>query len=164
MGRFFTIKTNHQNPKELFQQVIQTPEQQFFVQKLLGYSFVIEYKTGASNQAADALSRKEEESIMASAMLLLSKPMSSIIQHLREENCSLSELKELHVKWAARSLSSAYQVKDGVLYFKDRFYIGTDSSLKGPLLEEFHASHVAGHGGVKNTLIRLSHLFFWPRM
>lgn len=79
------------------------------------------------------------------------------------ENCSWIELKELHAKWATWTLSPTYQVKEGLLYCKDCFYIGSDSSLKDPLLEEFHASYVADHGGVKNTLVRMSQLFFSHR-
>lgn len=38
-------------------QVIQTSEQQFYLAKLLGYSYDIVYKPRAQNKVADALSR-----------------------------------------------------------------------------------------------------------
>ncbi|MCI42873.1 hypothetical protein A2U01_0064110, partial [Trifolium medium] len=38
-------------------QIIQTPEQQFYLAKLLGYSYEIIYKPGPQNRVADALSR-----------------------------------------------------------------------------------------------------------
>ena len=38
-------------------QVIQTLEQQYYLTKLLGYEFDIEYRASHSNAAADALSR-----------------------------------------------------------------------------------------------------------
>lgn len=60
LGRFFIILTDHYSLKELLQQVIQTPEQQYYVHKLLRYTFSIEYKFGSSNKAADALLRREE--------------------------------------------------------------------------------------------------------
>lgn len=37
--------------------VIQTPEQQVYLFKLLGYNYTIEYKSDASNVVADTLSR-----------------------------------------------------------------------------------------------------------
>jgi len=37
-------------------QIVQTPEQQFYLAKLLGYSYEIVYKPGAQNHVADALS------------------------------------------------------------------------------------------------------------
>ena len=57
LGRFFVIRIDHKIIKELLQQVIQIPEQQVYVRKLLGYQFRIEYKQGISNKVANALSR-----------------------------------------------------------------------------------------------------------
>lgn len=38
-------------------QAVQTPEQQEWLPKLLGYNFTIEYKRGRANVVADSLSR-----------------------------------------------------------------------------------------------------------
>ena len=62
LGREFVIQSDQKSLKELLQKhIIQTPEQHLYVRKLMGYKFSIEYKTGASNKAADALSRRDEE-------------------------------------------------------------------------------------------------------
>lgn len=50
LGHQFTIHT-------ICQQTIQTPEQQRWLPKLLGFAFVIEYKPWKDNIVADALSR-----------------------------------------------------------------------------------------------------------
>ena len=57
LGQKFTIRTDHKSLKELQAQVIQTPEQQAWLAKLLGYDFSIEYKAGIENQGANGLSR-----------------------------------------------------------------------------------------------------------
>lgn len=57
LGSSFTILTDHNSLKELMSQVIQTPEQQTYLVKLLGYDYNICYKPGATNIVADALSR-----------------------------------------------------------------------------------------------------------
>ena len=44
------------------EQRIGTPAQQKWFTKLLGYSFIVKYKKGKENKAADALSRKEKGS------------------------------------------------------------------------------------------------------
>lgn len=59
LGHQFTIPTNHKSLKDLMSWVIQTPEQQFYLTKLFGYDYLIQYKSGKSNVMADALSRIE---------------------------------------------------------------------------------------------------------
>ncbi|GAU35886.1 hypothetical protein TSUD_383780 [Trifolium subterraneum] len=60
LGRRFTIHTDQRSLRELMTQIIQTPEQQFYLAKLLGYSYNIVYKPGNQNRVADALSRVQE--------------------------------------------------------------------------------------------------------
>jgi len=57
LGHPFVILIDHKSLKELMSQVIQTPEQQVYLSKLLGYDYSIQYKVRKSNIAADALSR-----------------------------------------------------------------------------------------------------------
>ena len=61
LDHFFVIRTDHKSIKELLQQVIQTHDQQVYVLKLLGFHFWIEYKPGALNGGADALSHVYED-------------------------------------------------------------------------------------------------------
>lgn len=42
-------------------QIIQTPDQQIFLCKLLGFDYVIKYKPGKDNKTDGALSRKFED-------------------------------------------------------------------------------------------------------
>lgn len=57
LGRKFIIHTDQSSFCELVTQVVQTPERQFYLAKLLGYSYKIVHKPGAQNRVADALSR-----------------------------------------------------------------------------------------------------------
>lgn len=56
LGWEFVIRSDQKSLKDLLQQIVQTPDQHFYVRKLIGFKFRIEYKKGTSNQAADALS------------------------------------------------------------------------------------------------------------
>ncbi|XP_028794470.1 uncharacterized protein LOC114750095 [Neltuma alba] len=56
-GHHFIIRTDQESLKHIKGQIIQTPEQEAYLPKLMGYDFSIEYKPGKSNAAADALSR-----------------------------------------------------------------------------------------------------------
>lgn len=115
-GNEFTIRTYHRSLKNLLAQPIQTPEQQFFLTKLLGYKFHIEYKKGKENGAVDALSRMPSEA------------------------------------------------KDGLIFFKNRFYIGPESNLRNVIMEELHGSRIGGHASVFRTLARIRLRFFWKGM
>ena len=170
LGHFFIIRTDQKSIRELLQQVIQTPEQQFYVRKLLGYHFRVEYKPGRTNSAADALSRVHEVDVpelydhYPATMLLASCPIPEFLFILRAENQSLPDLLALHQKYSSGSVMYPYSVSDGILRFKNRFFISSHSVLRPSLLQEFHATPVAGHAGVKRTLVRLSTLFYWPNM
>lgn len=80
--------------------------------------------------------------------MILSKPKTSIMPRLKIENETLPDLLKVHRKIKACALSTPYSIKDGILYYnKGRFYLGESSTLKLPLLEEFHNSYMAGHRG-----------------
>lgn len=56
LGHKFIIHTNQRSLRELMTQVIQTPEQQFYLAKLLGFHYDIIYKSGYQNRVANGLS------------------------------------------------------------------------------------------------------------
>lgn len=57
-----------------------------------------------------------------------------------------------------------YIFRDGLLLFRGRLVLPSDSPLRVQLLEEFHSSPVGGHVGVSRTFHRLSSNFFWKGM
>ncbi|GKD74771.1 ty3-gypsy retrotransposon protein, partial [Tanacetum coccineum] len=134
VGRRFTIRTDHRSIKELMQQVIQTPLQQKYVRKLMGFDFDIEYKMGASNLVADALSRVFEED------------------------------DEIHRRMDQGETLDDFHREHGLLLFRQRYFLGVESKLKEGLLAEFHSTPSAGHGGVKKMLVGLATLFYWKGM
>ncbi|XP_042035243.1 uncharacterized protein LOC121781586 [Salvia splendens] len=108
LGREFVIRSDQKSLKELLQQVVQTPDQQLYVRKLMGYKFTIEYKKGSLNRAADALSRREESQVTADAacveddaaqycqeLIAVSQPIPELLDLLRRETASSPEMREL---------------------------------------------------------------------
>lgn len=61
--RIFIIFTDDQSPKCLMIQVIQAPEQQHCLSKVLGCVYAIEYRPCKHNRVADALSRKDTDNV-----------------------------------------------------------------------------------------------------
>ena len=58
IGRQFIIRTYQKSLRSLLDQVIQIPDQQKYLAKLLGSQYTIVYKPGKDNRVADALSRQ----------------------------------------------------------------------------------------------------------
>jgi len=52
----------------LLEQKITTPFQQFWLSKLMGFDYIIQYKSGAENTVADALSRVSGASLLLMAL------------------------------------------------------------------------------------------------
>ncbi|KAE8726631.1 hypothetical protein F3Y22_tig00006570pilonHSYRG00070 [Hibiscus syriacus] len=78
VGRKFVIITDQRSMRELNQQTIQTPEQQRWLSKLIGYDFKIHYRSGKLNNVADALSRESAITLMA-----FSRPLFGIFYDIR---------------------------------------------------------------------------------
>lgn len=96
------IRSDQKSLKKLLQQVIQTPDQQFYVRKLMGYKFHIEYKIGASNRVADTPSHREDDcrdvEETLSLLVAVSQPLPDIMEVLRADVQSIPELIELRTK------------------------------------------------------------------
>lgn len=87
-------------------QNLQTPEQQEWLHKFLGYDFMIEYKSGKDNLAADSLSRM--------FVLSWSEPKTQFMQQLLEEVQRDTKLQKLVVLCQNQpQLKSHYTTKGG---------------------------------------------------
>jgi hypothetical protein len=162
LGRKFFIHTDQRSLRELMTQVVQTPEQQFYLAKLLGYSYEIVYKPGAQNRVADALSRIHGPTQQC---LVITIPHWDFIQHLQKSFAEDTHLQELLKKVETSPADfPGFKIIQGMLYFRDKLYIPADSPIKALLLTEFHSSQIGGHSGVQKTLGRLKENVYWDNM
>jgi len=86
------VRTDHHSLKYLWDQTIVIETQQKWLVKLVGYDFIIEYKKGSKNSAADALSRQMEGTLMAISQLM--PQWVEPIQHEVQSDPTLRELVE----------------------------------------------------------------------
>ena len=183
LGREFVIRTDQKSLKELLQQVVQAPDQQLYVRKLMGYKFVIEYKKGSTNRAADAFSRREDAQADAGAgvveaeaaasadaahdsalLSLVAHPIPKLLELLRSETRSSPQMREI-VKEIRESRAPPHlSLVVGLVYYGRRIFVGSRSSARTPILLEYHSSQSAGHPGFERTLRRVSAGFYWPCM
>ncbi|GJZ69008.1 hypothetical protein Tco_0632558, partial [Tanacetum coccineum] len=151
LGCQFIICNDHRSIKELMQQVIQTPLQQKYMRKLMGFDFGIEYKSGASNLVADALPRvHEDDDEVVSAFMALSRPVVGLLEYLKRENETLDELCQLHRRLDHGESIEGFQREQGMLLFRGKYFIGVESKLKDLLLSEFLMRFLALGGNTRD--------------
>ena len=163
LGHKFTIYTNHCSLHELVSQTIQTPEQQFYLAKLLGFDYDIQYKAGTSNVVADSLSRVGEST--QGQCFILSVPHPEFLHLLKQSLLESSEFQR-HRK-AIQTASTDhpdFSISGDFILFKGAIWIDEKNPLIPALLHEHHATPLAGHFGVKKTFHRLRPNFQWTNM
>ncbi|MCH82581.1 hypothetical protein A2U01_0003391 [Trifolium medium] len=161
LGHPFTIHTDHKSLKELISQVIQTPEQQVYLSKLLGFDFRIQYKSGKTNVVADALSRIEDPV----HCLTLTMPHFIFLDDLRLLLQNSPEFTTLFQQVQQKpSNFPDYKIHQGLLFYKNKIWLDHSNTFKQNLLEEFHNSPLSGHMGVHKTYTRLLENFYWKGM
>jgi hypothetical protein len=157
-GRCFVVKTDHYSLKYLLDQRLSTIPQHHWVGKLLGFTFTVEYRSGATNVVADALSRRDTEE---SVLLAISAPRFDFIARLRQAQAMDPALTAIHEGVGAGTRDAPWAVADGMVTYDGRLYIPPTS----PLLQEIVAAvHEDGHEGVHRTLHRLRRDFHFPNM
>jgi hypothetical protein len=155
----FTIKTDQKSIKYILEQKLNTPFQQAWVSKLMGFEFDIQYKEGVFNTAADALSRKEGAELLVS---LLDSNIPSLMDQIKaswDSDATLTKIiSELHVD---PSTHSKFSWANRELRRKGKLVVGNNVELKQQIMHWMHNSAAGGHSGRDNTSARIKSLFFW---
>lgn len=156
LGNHFIIRTDQKSLKALTDQNIQTPEQQKWLHKFLGFDFSIEYKPGKDNTAADALSR---------SFFALSGPINPLLPLITvavNEDPHFSTIKQQCMQ--GTYTEPFFHVQQGILFWKNRVMVPPRPHLIQAILEEFHSSMLGGHAGIARTKARITSQFTWPSM
>jgi len=119
LGHAFVILTDHKTLKELMSQVIQTPEQQVYLSKLLGYDYSIQYKVEKNNIVADASSRIFEHN--EGQFFVLSMPNFTFLEDLRKSLIDSLDFQNLVTQIQHNPASfTDYKIQNGLIFFKGK--------------------------------------------
>lgn len=148
LGHFFIIQTDHKSLKELLSQVIQTPEQQYYLSKLLGYHYEIQYKPRRSNMVAYDLSRSQESE--TAIFPYLSAPKFLFLDEVKKELQADTTFQDLKTRWQQDPTSfPGYTLAENLLIYKGKIWIPSSCRYKKILLKEYHETPIGGHAGLQ---------------
>jgi hypothetical protein len=156
----FVIYTDQRSLSHLTEQRLHTPWQHKVFTKLLGLHYRIQYKKGTDNTAADALSRRPHPTGDLYSLLVASPAwFQEVIDGYSSDPHAMKLLSAL-----ALSDQLHYTLKDGVIRYKKRIWLGNNSQLQTKVIMALHASALGGHSGFPVTYARIKQLFYWPHM
>ncbi|KAL0399243.1 UNVERIFIED_CONTAM: Retrovirus-related Pol polyprotein from transposon.6 [Sesamum radiatum] len=163
LGRKFHIYTDQKSLRGLITQTVQTPAQQRWLTKLLGFDFEIHYTPGRENRVADALSRYPSATALFFTAVSSSSPalLARLRDYFTHHPAGVSFISHLQQKPEG---SLQFSSQHRLVFFKERLYIPDFDDIRPSLLNEFHSTPIGGHSGVRATLARLAASFYWPKM
>jgi hypothetical protein len=130
--------------------------------KLLGLQYKIIYKKGTGNRLADALSRISHDSAEVYVISSVSPNWLLAVQSSYEgDSFAAALIAKLYID---SSYVPGYSLKDGLLRYKSRIWIGDSPAVHKKLISALHDTPVGGHSDVPATNCRLKQLFAWKGM
>jgi hypothetical protein len=138
----------------MMSQILSEGIQHKFLLKLLEFDYSIEYKRGAENRVADALSRNEHH--IQAISTITPTWMTEIENSYVHDPVYTSLLQQLLVD---ANVAPHYSIHFGILKYKGRICIGSNTELHSKLLSFLHTSAIGGHSGVTRTYQRIKRIF-----
>jgi hypothetical protein len=170
------VVTDHQSLKWINTQARLSARQTRWLEYLSEFDFVITYREGSDNQAADALSRRSDWERAAAEEDKELHPQSST-QRLKfrlapisilDESSLVADIREATPKdpalqvWLTDPVQYGYRLEDGLLRNQQGCVVVPNvRELRTKLLYEVHDAPTGGHLGVEKTLTRLGRYFWW---
>lgn len=170
LGKHFTIVTDHCALCVLKAKMPNSPRLRRWAVLLSEFNFSITYIKGKLHNDVDCLSRApvdQSEDIYLEEKVLVCIPrienscvvLPLDIKKWKEASEADEEAKNHYVK--ARARQKGYKTMHGLLYYEDKLFV--PPLFRKDILIEAHDENPSSHGGVKETLQRLSN-YWWPAL
>jgi hypothetical protein len=121
------------------------------------FDYLIEYKKGQENKAADALSCQEH---LAAITTITPAWTEDVENTYRQDTVYQQLIAQLTV---GTTPPSHYTFSSRIIRY-GRIVIGLDNVFRNKLLDTFHSSPIGGHSGIWATYQCIKCIFFWPQL
>jgi len=159
----FLIRTDQRSVVHLDDHRLITQWQQKAFTKLLDLRYRIIYRKGTDDSAADALSRLPVDSTTQLHTISVCHP--AWIDEVKASYDTNNHAQKLIQKLQQQAdPKRRFHLQDGLIYFRNRIWLGGTPQLQLKMLRAFHDSTVGGHSGFPVTYRRVRLLFAWPKM
>lgn len=119
------------------------------------------YTEWIENTVADALSRRptvvDKQQMYSLPLVVIPSWMQHLENSYKGDTKATDLRQQLSIAYAA---TTNYQLKNGVLFYKTRMYVGDNKTLRQQLLESYHNSIVGGRSGVHLTYLKFKKYFY----
>jgi hypothetical protein len=121
----------------------------------------IQYRKGAENAAADALSHRSHTEVLAAVSTVQHQWLEELTLSYQSHSKACELLTQLAVSPDA---VPPYTLSQGLIHYKGRIWLGSSTPIQQRVIQAFHSSPVGGHSGVPATYSHIRQLFFWQGM
>ncbi|KAA0057858.1 reverse transcriptase [Cucumis melo var. makuwa] len=165
LGSTFVVKTDNSATCHFFTQPKLTSKQAIWQEFLAEFDFEFEHKKGSNNQAADALSRKQEHAAICLLAHLRGSEIGGSVRDTLREFLQKDHAAQNVMNLVKAGKTRQFWVEEDLLVTKgNRLYVPRAGDLKKKLLYECHDTLWAGHPGWQRTYALLKKGYFWPNM
>lgn len=159
--REVTILTNHHSLIHLGdQKLLEGMQHKAFI-KLIALQYKIVYKKGMDNKVADALSRQPDSPQAHAISASTPRWLEIVVEGYQQDADTKQLLSELAV---SRANEKGFSLKDGLIRYKGRIWLGNHVEAHQAVLLALHSSGLGGHSGINATYHKIKALFAWPNL
>lgn len=134
-----------------------------YLARLIGYNYQIQYRFGAHNQAADALSRLPEHGPSLSMILLV--PCLTFLKELQRQLDNHPRYTQQHHEILdCPTKHPNFSISRNMILHRGRIWLPRELLIISTLLTEYHTTPTGGHTGIVKTIARVSENFYWSRL
>jgi hypothetical protein len=164
MGRRFELRTYHKSLKYLFDQPTLNAGQSRWLEFLCEYDFDIKHIKGKENKVVDALSKRVHE-LHSITISMYQIDIKSRVLEAASANLQYRELvAKLQQDKTLQGVEDYKLETDGILMYKNKFYVPNVQGLKLVILREMHNVPYAGHPRYQKTMEAVKSHYFLPSM